>query len=127
MDKQISSGLKNLFLIHFIVGMLFGLTFLLFPVLYGNVLNWTLKDPAAFRIIGAAMVGISSTSWFAYKNPIWDKVRIVVLMEIIWTVLAALATVWGIYFEGFPLVAWMNAILMAIFAVLFFLFYRKEQ
>lgn len=62
MDKQISSGLKKMFLLHFIVGIVFGLMFLLFPIVYGNVVDWKVRDPGAFRLVGAAMLGFATTS-----------------------------------------------------------------
>jgi drug/metabolite transporter (DMT)-like permease len=127
MGKQISSGLKTLFLIHFIVGILFGAVLFLIPLVYGSIINWTVKDPGAFRLIGAAMLGISCTSLLAYKNPDWDKVRITVILEIIWTVLGTLAMVWAILFEGFPPITWMNAGIFIVFAVFFLVFYAREK
>lgn len=127
MEKQISSGLRITFLIHFYVALVFGLIYFLVPQFYGAVINWTVQDPAVFRLLGAAMLGIAFTSLLSYKNPVWEKVKIVVLMEIVWTVLGAIATVWGILFEGLPAIGWMNAVILAVFAFLFVLFYQREK
>jgi hypothetical protein len=127
MGKQISTGLKNLFLIHFIFGTLFGVIFLFFPLIYGNIINWNVRDPGAFRLIGAAMIGISFTSLLAFRNPVWEKVRIIAVLEIVWPGLGALATVWAILFEGFPPIAWMNAAILALFAIFFLIFFMREN
>ena len=42
--NKISSGLKNLFLVHFIVGLVFGLGYLLIPAKLMGILGVTLLD-----------------------------------------------------------------------------------
>ena len=127
MENQISSGLKTLFLVHFIVGIVFALIFLLIPTVYGNVVGWEVKDPGAFRLIGAAMLGFSSTSILCFRNPVWEKVKITVVMEIVWTALGTLATVWALLFEGFPPIAWLNVVLLGLFVIFFLIFYSREN
>ena len=127
MADKISSGLRTLFLVHFIIGIVFGLIFLLIPVVYGNVVNWEVQDPGAFRLIGAAMLSFSVTSLLCYRNPVWDKVKITVVMEIVWPALGTLATVWALLFEGFPPIAWLNVVLLALFFIFFVIFYSREN
>ncbi len=125
MEKQIASGLKTTFLLHLIVGALFGLAYLLIPEVYGNMVGWPVKDAFAFRLFGAALLGISATSWFAYKATTWESVKIVVQMEIIWTILGTLVVLGGIFMAGLPTIAWLNAVILAAFAVAFTYFYTK--
>jgi len=124
--KKISSGLKTLFLVHFIVGLVFGLGYLLIP---GKVMGWmgvTLPDVFPWRLVGAAVLGFTASSWFCYKADEWEKVKIVVLAEIYWTTLVALTGLYGLFFAGQPTVMWINVILMAGFAGAFGYFYSKK-
>jgi len=127
MENQISSGLKITFLIHFILGLVFGLVYLFIPEFYGEMIGWEVTEPIMHRVVGAALVGISISSLLAFKNPSWDKVRITVIMEICWTVIAALTMLWGMLFADLPAMGWMNTGFMIIFAVFFSMFYFKEK
>ena len=126
MEKQISSGLKTTFLIHFIVGLITGLVYLLIPTVWGNLVNWPVQEPAAYRLIGAAILGFTTSSWLAYRETAWERVKIVVQMEMVWTILGTLAILWGLIFAGLPAFAWVNAVILAAFAVAFSLFYFRE-
>ena len=120
-----ASGLKTTFLVHLIVGAFFGLAYLLIPEVYGNLVGWPVKDPFVYRLFGAALLGIASTSWFAYKATTWESVKIVVQMEIIWTILGTLVVLGGIFLVGLPMIAWLNAVILAGFAAVFTYFYTK--
>jgi hypothetical protein len=47
-------------------------------------------------------------------------------MEMVWTILATLAMLWGLIFAGLPAFAWVNAVILAAFAVAFGVFYFRE-
>jgi hypothetical protein len=47
-------------------------------------------------------------------------------MEIVWTILGTLVMLWGLIFAGLPLVGWINAVILAAFAVAFAVFYFKS-
>ena len=125
MEKKIAAGLKTTFLVHLIVGGLFGLVYLLIPEVFGSLVGWPVKDPFIYRLFGGALLGITSTSWFAYKATTWESVKIVVQMEIIWTIMGTLVTLGGIFLVGLPIFAWLNAAILACFAVAFTYFYTK--
>jgi hypothetical protein len=124
MEKNISSGLKTTFLVHVIVGLIFGLGMLLFPQAW-SALGVSVKEPEMYRLVGAAILGYTASSWWAYKETSWEKVKIVVQMEIVWTILATLVILWGLIFAGLPAVEWVNAIIMACFAAAFSFFYSR--
>ena len=123
MEKKVSSGLKTTFLAHIIIGLIVGLGMLLFPQVWAA--GVPVKEPNMYRLVGAAILGFTSGSWWAYKETAWDKVKIVVQMEIVWTILATLVILYGLLFAGLPAVGWLNAIIHACFAAAFTYFYSR--
>jgi hypothetical protein len=126
MNKPISSGLKYTFLVHFIVGLLFGLVYLLVPGFWLNIAGIPAVDDLPYRLIGAAILGFSASSWLSYKAAVVAKVKILVLAEIVWTVLATLVILYALIFQNYPAIGWMNAVIMAAFAIAWIVFNPKE-
>ncbi len=126
MNAPISSGLKTTFLVHAIVGILFGLGYLLIPTTVGGWFGVAMTDPA-WRLLGAALLGFGMSSWWAYRAKEWAQVEIVVLMEIVWTVLGTIATVWALLTGALPAMGWGNAVILALFAVAFGYFYSRKS
>jgi amino acid transporter len=86
-----------------------------------------IKEPSTFRLLGAALIAFAASSWFAYRETVWERVKIVVQMEIVWTILGVLATLWGLMFEGLPTADWMNVLILGAFAVAFIFFYSRRR
>ena len=126
MDERIPYGLKITFLVHVIVAGVFGLVFLLIPEMFGGMMGAPIKEPSTFRLVGGALVAFAASSWFAYRETVWERVKIVVQMEIVWTILGVLATLWGLMFEGLPTADWMNVLILGAFAVAFIFFYSRR-
>jgi hypothetical protein len=125
MEKKISSGLKTTFLVHAILGVLFGIVFVIYPQAW-NAFGANIQEPETFRLVGAAVLGFVSSSWWAYRETEWEKVKIVVQAEIVWTGLAALVVLFGLLFAGLPAIEWLIVIIMAAFAIAFYYFYTKR-
>jgi len=125
MEKPISSGLRTTFLVHAIIGIALGLVYLLIPETAGNLLNWDMGDPA-YRLLGAALVALGVSSWLAYKAGTWGEVKILVQLEVVWTVLAALVLLWGLISAAIPLIGWANLVLLVLFAIAFGYFYTRH-
>jgi hypothetical protein len=123
---KISSGLRLLFLVHFVAGLVFGLVYLFIPGTFMSWLGVTLQDEQPYRAIGAAVLAFTASSWYCYQNPYWEKVKAVVLAEIVWTVLNALVNLYGLIFVGAPAAWWINFAIMAGFAAAFIYFYFKK-
>ena len=81
---EYSNWLKYTFIIHIVIGFAFGLTFLLVPELISSIIGW---EPAIFdpinRIFGAAIVGLTTGSILALLDPDWEKVKIIVRIELV--------------------------------------------
>jgi hypothetical protein len=126
MEKEISRGLRITFLIHLILAGIFGLIYLLIPGLWGKLTGWSIQEPAVYRLIGAAMLGFATSSWFSYRETAWEKVKIVVQMEIVWPILGTLVLLWGMIFAGLPAIGWMYTVIFAGFAIAFTVFYFRS-
>jgi hypothetical protein len=124
MEKKIKPGLKYTFLVHFIVGLIFGLAYLLIPETFGDLFGWPALDPAVSRLLGAALLGYATSSILAYRETAWEKVIIVVRMEIVWLALAVLVMLWGMIFGGLPAIGWLDTAILAAFLVAFSVFYN---
>jgi hypothetical protein len=124
--KKISSGLKTLFLVHFVLGLVFGLAYLLIPAIFMGWVGMTLPDVFPYRLVGAAILAFTASSWYCYKVTEWDRVKIVVQAEIVWASLAVLVGLYGLLFAGQPTAQWITVIIMAGFAGAFAYFYKKQ-
>jgi len=125
MERQIPKGLKITFLVHFIMAVIFGAGFLLIPEMVTGMLGARAMEPSTFRLVGAAMLAFGTSSWLAYRQTLWDRVKIVVQVEIVWTLLGVLAMLWGLTFEGLPAADWTNVLILGAFAIAFTYFYSR--
>lgn len=127
MDKPITSGLKTLFLVHAVVGLVFGLGYLVIPATLAGWFNMPLTDEPYLRLIGAAILGYTATSTAGYLAHSWDEVKIVVQGEFVWTGLAATLSLWFVLDGTWPVAGWINFGLMALFFLAFGYFYWREE
>jgi hypothetical protein len=127
MDKPITSGLKTLFLIHAVVGLVFGLAYLVIPDTFAGWFNMPMGDLPLARMVGAAILGFAASSILGYLAHEWREVRIVVQAEIAWTLLAAAISLWFVLDGAWPVAGWVNFGLMALFFLGFTYFYWREQ
>ncbi len=120
-EKQIPRGLRITFLVHVIVAGIFGLVFLLIPDVYARLTGLPVQDwgMSIARMLGAAQLGFALSSWLAYKQTLFERVKIVAQMEVVWSILGTLAAGYGVIFGGFPVVYWTNVVIMAAFGVAF--------
>jgi hypothetical protein len=126
MEKEILPGLKYTFLAHVILGAITGLMLLLVPEIWASWAGQTLVDPVVSRLLGAAVLGYTASSWWAYREKVWDRVRIVVEAEMVWTILGTLVFVWGLLFMQLPALYWVNTLILAGFAIAFTYYYLRE-
>jgi hypothetical protein len=122
--RKVSPGLKITLLAHAIAALAFGLIYLFIPDIWGDLVNWPAPETAPYRLIGAATLAFGASSVLGYRETDWDKVIIIVRIEIVWTALAALVLLWALIFDGAPAIAWLYVVLMAAWTVLFSIFYN---
>ena len=121
MKGQTSKGLRIVILVYTIYSVLYGLLHVVSPEMVGA------KDPAIERVLGAAVLAFALGAGLAYLERAWDRVRIVVLVQVVWMILYTITMAWGILAGGIGAVAWPAAIMGAIFAVLLTVFYIREE
>jgi hypothetical protein len=84
------------------------------------------QEAEVYRLLGAAMLGFGFGSWLAYRETAFDRVRIVLGIEVVWPALGALVVFYALIFTAFPAGAWLNAIILALFAAAFGYYYFRK-
>lgn len=126
MGKEISTGLRYILLVHFILGIIIGIVFLLFPEQYCLLFGIVINDHGMYRLIGAASLALGFSSCLAYQNKDWDVVKLFVQMELVWLVGANIGMIWWLATTG-PIMAWVIEIMFILFLVAFLLYYFLEK
>ena len=121
MKGQTSRGLRIVILVYTIYSVVYGLVHVFIPEMVGA------KDPAIERVLGAAVLAFALGAGLAYLERAWDRVRIVVLVQVAWMILYTITMAWGILAGGIDAIAWPAAIIGAIFAVLLAVLYIREE
>ena len=84
------------------------------------------QDQAIERVLGGAMLAFAFGAALAYRDRSWDKVRIVLLMQIAWMFLYTITLAWGVLSKGLLVNAWGSTIIGAVFAILLLFLYIRE-
>jgi len=121
MKGQTSKGLRITILVYTIYWVVWGLLHVVSPEMLGA------KDPAIERILGAAMVAFAFSAVLAYLERAWDRVKIAVLVQVVWMILYTITMAWGILVGGIIAEAWPPTIIGAVFAVLLTTLYIREE
>jgi hypothetical protein len=126
MEKQVTPGLKYTFLVHGIMMTVFAITYLLFPVLWGDLTGCLSNQvPQVFRMFGTAILGYAISSFLAFRETSWDKVKIVAQMECIITALFPVVILLALLFWDLPAIGWVYVVVMTGFGIAFNVFYFK--
>ena len=122
-----SQGLKTTFLIHAIVALVFGIVLYVKPGIWAALVAWKPFDWNMTRSFAAALLALAVSSWFGYRAASWQEVRIVVQMEIAFTVLGALAGLYGVLMVGAPIFTWVAIVIFVAFAAAWIYFYSQAK
>ena len=121
MKGQTSKGLRIALLVYTIYSVVYGLLHVVSPEMVGA------KDPAIERILGAAVLAFALGAGLAYLERAWDRVKIVVLVQVAWMILYTITMSWGILVGGITAEAWPPTIIGAVFVVLLTTLYIREE
>jgi hypothetical protein len=114
--KEVPEALRNWFLLHFVVDILFAIPLLLFPVNFLEALGWKIVDPVAARLVAAALFGIGVVSFTSYKSTL-DTYRGMLDLKIFWS----LGAITGLTIsliqgdQGRPFALWLLLIIFVAF------------
>ena len=122
-----SQGLKTTFLIHAIVALVFGIVLYVKPGIWATLVAWTPFDWNMTRSFAAALLALAVSSWFGYRAASWQEVRIVVQMETVFTVLGAVAGLYGFFAKSAPAIIWVAIVIFVAFAAAWIYFYSRAK
>ena len=123
----ISRECKYFLAIHFFIGLIFGLIFLFIPDFIYDLLDWPDRDPVAIRILGVALIGLSSGSLIAAFENEWKEIRVTMEMEVVFLLIVIITLISCHIFLEFPITAWFIDVIMIILLVGFLFFILKER
>ncbi|MFX1419424.1 MAG: hypothetical protein ACFE9N_10935 [Promethearchaeota archaeon] len=88
MVKEISKWLKRTFFINSIVSLVFGVFLFFLVEVYLRWLGKSFQPPFAIGgFFGGALLAFASASFLAWQQTEWEKVKIVVIVNIVWNLL----------------------------------------
>jgi hypothetical protein len=119
MAEEYGVILRVTFMVHIIIGFIFGLGFLLIPDFIAPMFGLSFNDPT-IRAFGAMILAMTIGSILCLMTKDWARVKVVVEIELIWTVVGAIAIAYHIFVP--PLYNVNGWILVGVLLVLFFLF-----
>ncbi len=126
----ISKGLKALFIIHGISALCVGLAYYLVPLKWAELSNYGPTDHVILRYFGAINLALSFKDWVCLRAKSWSEVRIIVMMEVVWTLLATLLGLYLVLFGAITAPAsliWLNTVIFGAFFVAWAYFYVKYR
>lgn len=126
MVNEISKGLKILFILEFIVGYIYGITYLFFTEWYIEFVAWPFDDPIVGRMLGVSLMTYGTTSLIAYLRKNWDTAKLAVELQIFWHILALFVVIGGGIILDLMVDIWIFIVILSPFLVAFLYFYFKE-
>lgn len=113
---DIPQSLRRAFVLHAVVDLAIGLPLLIAPATFLGALGWITVDPAAARLVGAALVAIGAKSYSSrHAGP--ETFRTLLDLKLLWSAGAILGLVLAIG-DGAPSACWLFlAIFVAFFGV----------
>jgi hypothetical protein len=123
-----SKALKTTFMVHTIVALLFGLPMLFIPGRLLGALGWAPIDPIVSRLLGAAMIALS---WSSYRAAgLGDKLpkigqKLLVELEAVYCALGAIGLLRHTLAAYYTWIVWLPAIVLILFAAAWVYFLIK--
>jgi len=112
-----SKLLRILFLIHALIALAVGVPLLLAPGRFLEALGWAPVDPIISRLLGAALLALTWSSFRGWRATQWSQVAIIVEAEAVFTVLACVGLLRHLLAGHYTLLVWGPFALYLAFAV----------
>lgn len=124
---EIKPNFKYIFLGHFFIAIIFGVLLLLFPLWFAGIVNWPSEELYFTRLSGAMFLGLGAGSFLAFRETEWERVKIVVLLEIVWLFLGCVVNIYGIIAITQVFIIWFNTVLQIAMLAAFLFMYLKHK
>ena len=123
MKNFVPHSLKIWFIIHGIVDLLFAIPLIAFPRQVLTVLGWSVIDPFATRLVGAALLGIGLVSLIKVNDGM-ESYKSLLTLKMIWS-LAAIAGIFISMLEGAPAFGWAIFFIFVVFSIVWIYYLKK--
>jgi hypothetical protein len=120
-----SKGLRTVFLIHAVVGCVFGIPLFLAPGRLLKLVNWTRIDALTSRVLGAALLALAWTSFRSWRTN--ERPPVVILeLEAVFTVLGSIGILRHLIAGPYPAIVWIIFLIFAAWAVVWVVFLLRQ-
>lgn len=122
-----SKALKTTFLVHAVVALVAGAPLLIVPGDLLTWLGWAPIDPLVSRVLGAALLALSWSSFRGWMASDRARVAVLVETEAIFAVLACLGLLRHLLVGSWPLIPWLALAVFAAFALAWIYFLVRGE
>jgi hypothetical protein len=122
-----SKALRTTFLIHTIVGLVLGVPLLVAPGRFLSLFDWAPIDALLDRVLGAALIALAWSSYRGWKAAGKSEVVVLLEMEAIFCVLAAIGLLRHLLIAYYPPIVWLVFAVLLIFAIAWLIFLFKKS
>jgi len=127
MTEEILKMTKIVFILQAIVGMVFGLFFVLGAEIFFNLYSWPYEAPVFCRLLGIDFIALAFLLLLSYRETEWEKVKNIVMFSIVWTVLNSIGFIILHFVFTLPPLNWSNIALYILFAVLYCYIFLQQR
>jgi len=120
---MIPKSLKYWFLVHFFIDIIVGIPLLFFPTTISSFLNIEIIQTLPLRLVGAALIGIGSTSLIKKEGNV-ESYKSLLILKIIWSLSAIIAVLLSLSIPT-PLYMWVILLTFVIFNIVWVYYYLK--
>lgn len=122
-----SNGLRTTFWLHAIVAVLFGLGYLFVPDFVTGFFKFQPVDPFILNLYGAVTLALGFSSILAALSVTFERVDILLKMEVAYTLMAVLVCLYSIFVNNAPAMTWVATAIFAVFLALFGYYYLATR
>ncbi|MHA2141007.1 MAG: hypothetical protein ACXADC_11050 [Candidatus Thorarchaeota archaeon] len=117
---ELPSFLRYLFLVHFVIAIAYGAWYFFSPQSWVDLTGWPYNDPAAYRVMASMMIALGIGSLLAYRANSWEKVEILMIIEIIWLIMGSVGLIWAMFENlAIPIAGRVNLAIMLLLLIFF--------
>ena len=113
----ISASLRLTLLAHALLAGSLGSIHLLAPTWWAGLVGWPMPDPGPYRFLGLILIVLALGAWWSRQERSWERIKILVQVQITWTLASAIGLLAGLYTGRLPGFGWVYAFTLASLAL----------